>query len=338
MSNEYDVSEVTGATEWDAFAATAVGGTMFSTSRWLDCAQSALGGRKVILGCRRNGCLVAGVTGLETEGWGGRRLVTPDLTPHGGILCAPVSGKGPAKAEAEYHRAAGILSNHLLQEYGYVHLTHAPDITDLRPFAWSGWNVRPRYTYWLDLADLDALWERIERRTRTAIRKAERAGYRLRAVSDLELLEVLYARVYQGRHSAPPVAAAGMRRFAEAVMASGLGEAWASYTADGRPAAVVVFVHDNDFVHDNHMVHAWVAGADQQMASSGASPYLYWQFFQQTDCHRFDFVGANVPGIAKFKRGFGGQLVPYYAAAGFGSAWLRTAYSLRDLVYQLRNV
>ncbi len=331
MPDQYTVEEVADHAEWDAFLATARGGNLFSSSRWLACAQAALPGRVVLLGCRRNGRLVAGVSGLDRPSRFGRRFATPDLTPHGGILCAPVAGKGPARAEAEYHRAAGLLADHLTRHYGHVHLTHTPAVGDTRPFLWAGWNVYPRYTYWLDRRDLKALWERVERRTRTAIRKAERAGYHLHTVSDLSLLEALYERVYQRQQGGPPVGAATLRRFASHVLENGLGEAWATSAPDGRPAAVVVFVREGD------TVYAWVAGADPEQASSGAAPYLYWSFLRQTECTRFDFVGANMPGIAMFKRGFGGDLVPYYATEGFGSVFLRAVCAVRTLGRQLQG-
>ena len=41
------------------------------------------------------------------------------------------------------------------------------------------------------------------------------------------------------------------------------------------------------------------------------------------------FVGANLASIAFFKRGFGGELLPYFATEGFGSSLLRTAVRLR---------
>ena len=57
----------------------------------------------------------------------------------------------------------------------------------MRPFIWRGWDTRLRYTYQMDLSDLDALFERVERRTRTVIRKAEKLGYALEHSDDVTL-------------------------------------------------------------------------------------------------------------------------------------------------------
>ena len=41
-------------------------------------------------------------------------------------------------------------------------------------------------------------------------------------------------------------------------------------------------------------------------------------------------VGTNLPSIAFFKRGFGCDLVPYYAVIGYKSRWVKRAFDLRQ--------
>ena len=84
-------------------------------------------------------------------------------------------------------------------------------------------------------------------------------------------------------------------------------------------AATVVFVHGFD------TMYAWQAGADPAFNSSDALSLLYWEFFKQTRYEKFDSVGANIPAIALFKRGFGGDLVPYFVVEGYKSRLVQTA-------------
>ena len=321
MPDTYETQLVADDTAWDAFVHQAIGGTVFSTSAWLCCAAAATGGQVHRLGCYRNGRLVAGLSGLARWRWGLYRLETPELTPHTGLLLAPVASKRLATAEAAQHRACTHLLNYIAKHYHRVFLVHAPAIADVRPFTWQGWDAHLRYTYRLPLGDSDALWERLERRTRTAIRKAEKLGYQLRSTSDVALLRRQYEAIYANRAGGPPVAAALVEHFVGAALQAGLAQAYSIASSD-EPAAVVAFVEGFD------AAYAWAAGADPAFNPTGATSLLYWQYWATCSRPYFDFVGANMPSIAFFKRGFGCDLVPYCAVVGYKSRWLKRTFAL----------
>ena len=322
MADTFEIRLVADDTAWDAFVRQAVGGTVFSTSAWLRCAAAATGDQVNRLGCYRNDHLVAGVSGLARRRMGLYRLETPELTPYTGLLLAPVAGKGPAKAEAAQHRACTHLTDHLAKHYDRVFLTHSPAIADVRPFTWQGWDAHLRYTYRLPLGDSNALWERTERRTRTAIRKAEKLGYQLRPTNDVALFRQQYEAIYANQADGPPIAADLAERFVATALKAGLAQAYEIASPDG-PAAVVAFVEGFD------TTYAWTAGADPAYNHTGAISLLYWQYYTTTAHQYFDFVGANMPSIAFFKRGFGCDLVPYYAVEGYKSRWVQRAFGLR---------
>ena len=163
MPHTYEVRRVEDPRTWDDFARTALGGTIFSTHAWLDCASSATNQSFHCYGAYKNGSLIAGVSGLESRHTGFKYLTTPQLTPYGGLLFAPVPSKGPAKLEAEWGRATELLIAYLLEHYDRVHLSLAPPVQDVRKFTWSNWHTQIHYTYEIDLSDLDVLWERVER-------------------------------------------------------------------------------------------------------------------------------------------------------------------------------
>jgi len=317
MADQYEVQPVDQDGDWDALVRQGLGGTVFSTSAWLCCAQEALGAPSRRWGCWRNGRLIAGLSGLESRRAGFLRLATPALVPHGGLVCACRPEAGAARAEAELHHAAHLLIAHLERRYAHVHLTHGPGLTDMRPFLWAGHRVAVRYTYRLALSTPEALWQGLERRTRTVVRKAAGAGWQIRSTADLDLFADLYERVYARRGRPPHVAAAVARSFVARALAAGLAHATAVVSPAGATAAVVVFVADGD------LLYAWVAGADPEHNASGALSLLYCRVLEQTRARVFDFAGANMPSIAFFKRGFGGELAAYYASERFASKTLR---------------
>jgi len=322
-TNSYDLAEISDAPLWDDFARRAVGGTPFATTPWLACAGAATGEPWRLFGCFRNGRLVAGVSGLARQRGFGRQLVTPPLFPHGGFLHLPSDSRSPARLEADRNGAMRALIEFLHGRFDSVQLTHAPGLVDAREFIWAGWKTTPRYTYQLDLVERQDIWDGLERRTRTAIRKAEKEGFRARATNDTELLRRQFELVYDRQHGAPPVEVDVVGRVAEAAQEAGLTETWLVESPGGATGAIVAFTAGGD------QAYAWIAGADPSFRDSGAAALLYWRFLEQTGASRFDFAGANIPGIALFKRGFGCQLVPYFAVEGYRSRWLGGLASLR---------
>ena len=331
MPDTYEVRPVEDPQTWDDFVRTALGGSIFSSHTWLDCACRATNHALHCYGLYKNDSLLAAVSGLESRRTGFKRLTTPQLTPHGGLLFAPIPSKGPAKLEAEWGRATQLLIAHLLEHYDQVQLSLAPAIQDVREFTWSDWNARIRYTYQMDLSDLDSLWERVERRTRTVIRKAEKAGFTLQPTDDLDLFRRQYELIYAKQDGGPPIDPALVQSFATHALAAGLAQPQAIVSPEGDIASIVIFVEGFD------TLYAWVAGADPAFNPSGATSLLYWRSFQQTHLKKFDFVGANMPAIAKFKRGFGGDLVPYFVVDGFKSGLVKTAVAGKNALQAWRN-
>jgi hypothetical protein len=318
--------EVTDTGQWDEFVRTATGGTVFSTSAWLECAEEAIGNPVRIYGCYHKGNLVAGVTGIERKRGPFRFFTTPDLCPHGGFMYAPVASESPARRESEHSAATKVLVEFLTRRYDSVQLTHAPDVVDMRDFIWSDWDVQPRYTYYIPLGNPEAIWNRVERRVRTVIRKAEKEGCRLRQIEDMGLLRRQYELIYAGQPGGPPVSSETVARFAAAAQQRGLTETQLVESASGEPASIVTFVKGFD------CLHAWVAGADPAFRDSGATSLLYWKYLEQAGSPSFDFAGANMPGIALFKRGFGGELAPYFATQRTDSRLLKAGVAARNLL------
>ena len=265
MSDAYEIRLVDDPALWNHFVQTGWGGSPFSTTTWLRCAAHALGGQPAYIGVFKGSQIVAGLAALTTKHRGIERIETPELTPHTGFLMAPVESKGPAKIEAECHRFSELLIRHL-QHYDHMRITHTPALNDIRPFSWANWQTRVRYTYQMDLSDLDALWERVERRTRTAIRKAEKLGYTVIQTDDIELLCRQYGMIYERHGAAAPISPEVVRRFVEGAQSAGQARLLAAQSPQGETASIVAFVEGPS------MAYAWVAGADHSIIAAARRP------------------------------------------------------------------
>ena len=68
----------------------------------------------------------------------------------------------------------------------YFSMTLVPGFQDIRPFIWDGYLTRINYSYAIDLAPpLETLWENLNAKLRTGLRKFERDGYYLEEGGDL---------------------------------------------------------------------------------------------------------------------------------------------------------
>lgn len=326
MPSDYSIAPITDDKEWDAFASTSIGGTPFNTSKWLKNVEEVSGGQQIRLGLFKNATLRAGLTGIAKRRGPFIQLGTPELSPHTGILlCNTPEGKGPTKREAEWQAACNHFIQYLSNRYDHIRITHTPDLTDLRPFSWAGWDLNLRYTYQLPLENQteSELWERVERRTRTAIRKAEKLGYECQETDDIDLLCDQYEKIYE--NGPTPINSDLVRRHLRLAFQAGLTQIFSVKSNSNETAAIVAFVKNEN------MTYAWVAGADPDHNNSGAASLLYWRYICQCSQNHFDFVGANLPSVAFFKRGMGGNLVPYYTTEYFRNEFLRNIVKVKSL-------
>ena len=233
-----------------------------------------------------------------------RALVAPVLIP----VVSPLLAE--SATEAEVHRHTSPLDVLLAALPAEVHratfLLH-PSLTDLRPFQWAGWTTRTRYTYLLDLArpadPLDA-WSGGARRTaKKAMGDYVFEEDPAHADAALALMTASYAR--QGEPLALPDR---VRALLREMIEGGFARAFAVRPASGHePEAALVVAHDD------RTAHYWIAGSEPGPAMTVLLAHLL-PLLQADGIAAFDFLGANVPSIAEFKRRFGPTLQPYALA------------------------
>jgi hypothetical protein len=318
-----EVKKIEDPETWDRFVEESPQGTVFSTLGWMRIAAEAQGGEPVALGVFEGEKLLGGAAFLEIKKGPFRKATTPALTPYGGILHRPFRGKRSSEEESLRHSCAGPLVDHLNRRYDFVYLVHPPSVSDVRPFSWNGFDSRVRYTYHLDIASPDAVWDGFEHRMKTVIRNAE-GELTVESSPWTGGFAELYEHVYRDRGGEPPVARGVVERMAPAAIDSCGGDLRIVRDPDGTAVCAGLFVRDG------HAVYAWVSGALPSRNSSGAMSCLVWDTVRRYSgsVPVFDMVGANIPGVAFYKRGFGGTLVPYYATGRYGSPFARAVFSL----------
>jgi hypothetical protein len=143
---------------------------------------------------------VAVAMGRETKGWGAWLegelvggifvLHSPSarLTPvSAGAYNGPLLRDFPTKFRSSNDRYSSevvtALCEAIRSEHSPIELRMVPGTADVRALVAAGWQLRPSFTYLVDIADLGQAWEAIDTNRKRLIRRAQRLGYGISEVT-----------------------------------------------------------------------------------------------------------------------------------------------------------
>lgn len=293
---------------WDALVDRSAHATVFQGARWTGALAEAFGRRGRILGVFRNGVLVGGVPLYERRVAGLVMSNPPVVAGYAGALVDLPEYERAGRAISESEQILDALVLGVRERFHYARFTHAPGLADARPFQWAGWRVAPRYTYRIAPRDADAMLASFEHNARKKIRRAEEAGLVVQRVGHTAELVSAYAASYRRHHAPPPVSEAVLSALADRLLRERIAHAYVVRGADGADHAFQIQIVDA------RASYAWIAGTAAEHMAEGGFSLMLWKILRDSSEANamFDFMGANTPTIARFKRAFGGELAPYW--------------------------
>ena len=314
---------------WDEFVAGSPQGTVFHTTAWKHVVEKGGEGELTFWGCFEDRLLCGGVVFLERERLGQRTAVTPLLTPYCGLLLDEPAGEKFSDQVTRDMRVAAALAGSLIERFSYVNLMNSPALHDVRSLSDARFELIPRFTYLVNLSlPVDELWQRLDGSVRRQVRKAERLDFEitdnLNAADGFGLFDSTFTR----RGEANPISRAF---FDEIVESERLRDSRRIFCAirQGHLESFIVSLSDN------HTTYYALAATDEDALSDGVSSYLVWEMIktQALDGMKtLDFMGANIPSIARFKEGFNPRLQIYFHAQYFSSALLKLGKQFADRI------
>lgn len=269
-------------TEWDSFVETSPQGTIFSTTKWL----RLIGQPFRIYGYYKNGKLLGGMANFDQ--------LAP-LTPFQGILVADIPGAKYTTTISLHNEVATALLPYAPKSF-YNHYT----FPDIRPFKWAGWQCDIRYTYVVDLTDMDKLWEGLEKQTRYEINHASKT-YQTFMTPDVGVFNSLYSETFKRK---------GIERPVDSEMVQGLcwtlnAAIFCSLSLDSVGSMAIL-------VEDNKRAYYILGASDDTGHTSSLTLWTAFEKSTRAGIKEIDLVGCNNEQIGLFKRGFGGKLIPYF--------------------------
>jgi len=201
-------------------------------------------------------------------------------------------------------------------------------------------NWEPRRTFVIDLSlGREQLWKNLKVETRNQVRQAQRRGveiYEPETLNDwLEDYYMMHKAVYARQKMKPPAKLSFYQALWENFYKRGQLKVILARIS-GKTIAGGIFVIYEDIIY-------FLDGASlreyQQFRANNLIQWYIISWATTIGLHYYDMVGANIPSIAHFKRGFGGTEIEYpycRTIRGFiGKIGYRLYYRYRHLVKKL---
>ena len=307
---EWTVKEIEDTGEWDAFVKESPQGSLFTTSAWKEILERGSGFKQRLYGAFREGRLEGGVFLTEKRQLGYPAALNSLLSPQLGFLLPTTSTTKISDQLSREHEILGEIIRFLEKKYSQIDLNNAPNLNDVRPFILHGWKPSPRYTYYLDLSDLGTLWSGFDGSVRRAIRKAERSELET-GVMECDPHEVysLLKKTLEKHGGKNPIRESLVREILSSEELEGKRTTIGARSPSGTLVSVVTAVWDWN------RAYYLIAASHPKYLGTGVNSLLIWELanrLSEASVYELDFIGANIPTVARFKENFNPRLVTYY--------------------------
>ncbi|MCB0653367.1 MAG: GNAT family N-acetyltransferase [Saprospiraceae bacterium] len=191
-----------------------------------------------------------------------------------------------------------------------------PAVTNWLPFFWKGYSQNTRYTYRLDISDLDKVRGNFVQDIRKNIKKGEKLVKIDQEGSPEEFYEVLkmtFDRQGEQMHASREMLVEHLKTL-EAQKKSAL---FFARDQENRIHAVCCLLRDDDLAYYH------ISGSDPKLRKSGAGIFMVWHVMryakEEWGVDTFDFEGSMIKNVEFIWHRTGAYQVPYFNIRGNNS-------------------
>jgi hypothetical protein len=188
---------------WDRFVAGIPSGSIYALSTYLEALCSVTGSHFSILGVFNGNEIVGGMPLYLRRAKAGILISSRLLLYYHSPVLREYETQYPSERTSRHLAILRVLEQHLRSLrclHLLLHFRHP--ISDLRPFLSAQWQVRPSYSYVVNIADVSLAWGRIEQNLRRLIDRAGKKGLVHTEDSDFDSFFRLHADTHR-RKGAP---------------------------------------------------------------------------------------------------------------------------------------
>lgn len=304
------------AAVWDRFITGHPRGTVFHTAAWLGMLAEQQRLKPLpagfFIGKEMVGALPLLVRNIGPLRVAASPFVVED-TPYLGLVADAGHVGAALRLVTAFQRRQGLHFLRFIQQ---------EDLSPLVPEE-CGFTTVAKHTHLLDLRpDEETIWKRMEGRCRTAIRKGEKEGVTVTRVTDGGFMEQYYAlldQVYRQQGMGTPNPAGFYRRLWDTWGDTNLSVYRADWQGELIAAAIVL--------RDKGRAYYLNGASRSEYNRFSPNNLVQWAAIRDArgaGAERYDFVGSDIPRLARFKQSFGGELVTHVCLERAAYPWLET--------------
>lgn len=292
---------------WNAVVAASPDGSVYSLPAYLDALCAATDGSFRILVAERDGRIVGGI-GLFERNLRSGMLVSPRrLLYYNGFVLVPHQSKYPSQ-HTSWHLQTITALEHALSRLGHgrMRIKSRSTFKDVRVFRAAGWRAEPEYSYVVDISDLPAAWDRVDKNLRRLIGRCREQGVVLTCDDDFDSFFRMHNQTHERKGAPLYLPREAYRIFIDRLRAEALARLYHARLPDGRAIASQLVLSG-----PHPVTHTVCAGADAEFLNLGASTFLRWQVFEELSRAGYsanDLTDAELNPVTHFKSQLGGDL------------------------------
>ena len=303
---------------WDSFVDESRDGTIFHKTLWLKPISAWQNLNFSIAACFKGGKIVGGMAFTWKKKFGRIPVIQMPLkTPVFGPVISQSETKYQSKIERQVQATVQEISGFLMTKYQLFHAQFPPTVTDVRPYAWAGFNTAIHYTYRTQFNKDFNLPSIVESDINRRIKKASQLPY-IHIVDN--------SKHYIGQAWDLEQKSFKRQKFQLDVNLRNKFTTLVQDLVRTNTAQVHTIDHDGKSVASIIMIsdrakkasYYWMAGADKDYLSTGLNQLLLIQVIQKykdADFESIDLVGADTESIARYKSTFNLPLIPMYSVS-----------------------
>lgn len=232
-------------------------------------------------------------------------MFTPSLTPYVGPFYIPRIVDEKTSNEITRKKNINKEFAKILGRLSCIYYPFHYSNIDLQPFKWCDFDVGVKYTYILNLCDLDKVWKDMDRKRRNDISRCIKQGYNTR-LGEIDKFIDLNRKTIE-RQNVEILSDKIWLKIFDICKKNNCCEIFTAYKDQIAVASVFI-------VWDNKRCYYLGSGIDN--ASEGAMSFVMWDAMKYTkeklNLNEFDFTGSDTVGLEFFIRKFGGDIVPFF--------------------------
>ena len=295
---------------WNELAVQSPQGSIFHNSDYLRMVADASSRKINIYGCFKDDELVGGCPLFVKRSRGGNSAISKGPnTPYAGFLLPDQDSTNVRKSELVQHGILNTLCDRIQRDrYSSITITNSPDLLDIRPCLWRGWEGRVAYTYYVNLEG--NFFERFSKGVRREVRKAVDAGIYVEKLGDAAIHHKLLTQVFGRQELDAPADKNFFTNMLDFIERKKCGSMWVARDEPGNVLASRIWIWDNK------RAYAWSAASNQTSRDSGANQFLFVKLLeeiQRMGFHQVNMMHANTQRLSYHATGYNPVLVPYYS-------------------------